>query len=346
MRAAGRCIARLRRRPLWVQVHGIDAWQPRGALDRRGLAAAELVTSVSRYTRARLLAWADLAPHECACCPTPWTTAPAAADGAKPRELARRTASRPAIVLTVGPPVGRRALQGPRPGHRGAARHSRRRPRCTYLIVGDGDDRPRLERLARGSGVGERVCFAGQVGTRSCPIPAWPMSSSCPAPARASASSFSRRRLRAPGHRRQPRRQRRCAGGRPDRRAWSIRTTAQIAAAVIEPWSGRHPVPAPPRRPSASRSTGSRPMSTTSSAPLRADAGTGAAPGSQRRAHPIPHPIPHRPRPRARASARTSASRCSSPAAPSATTGATCGTTASCSPSSPGATSRCATSRP
>jgi phosphatidylinositol alpha-1,6-mannosyltransferase len=59
----GAAIARARRAPLWVQVHGIEAWQPRGALHRRGLAAAALITSVSRYTRSRLLGWADLPPN-------------------------------------------------------------------------------------------------------------------------------------------------------------------------------------------------------------------------------------------------------------------------------------------
>ena len=36
-------------------------------------------------------------------------------------------------------------------------------PDAAYLIVGSGDDQPRLERLAREAGVGDRVVFAGQV---------------------------------------------------------------------------------------------------------------------------------------------------------------------------------------
>ena len=56
-------IAGFRRAPLWVQVHGVDAWQRRSAAHHRALLSAALVTSVSRYTRARLLAWADLPPY-------------------------------------------------------------------------------------------------------------------------------------------------------------------------------------------------------------------------------------------------------------------------------------------
>ena len=36
-------------------------------------------------------------------------------------------------------------------------------PDAAYLIVGSGDDQPRLQRLAREAGVGDRVVFAGHV---------------------------------------------------------------------------------------------------------------------------------------------------------------------------------------
>ncbi len=164
-------IARLRRLPLWVQVHGIEAWQPRGALYRRGLAAAVLVTSVSRYTRARVLAWADLAPHALRVLPNtvddryqPQPTAQ------KPRELARRHGLEGRrILLTVGRLSAAERYKGhdrliaALPAILAAV------PDATYLIVGDGDDRPRLERLARGSGVGERVVLAGHVGDAELP---------------------------------------------------------------------------------------------------------------------------------------------------------------------------------
>jgi phosphatidylinositol alpha-1,6-mannosyltransferase len=49
-------LARLFRARLWFQVHGIEAWQEMPGLHRRSLEMATLVTSVSRYTRHRLLA--------------------------------------------------------------------------------------------------------------------------------------------------------------------------------------------------------------------------------------------------------------------------------------------------
>ena len=42
--------------PLWVQVHGIEAWHELSVLHRRSVETATLITSVSRYTRRRLLA--------------------------------------------------------------------------------------------------------------------------------------------------------------------------------------------------------------------------------------------------------------------------------------------------
>jgi hypothetical protein len=56
-------IASLWRVPLWAQVHGIEAWHQRGVIHRHALGTAALITSVSRYTRDRLLAWADVPPH-------------------------------------------------------------------------------------------------------------------------------------------------------------------------------------------------------------------------------------------------------------------------------------------
>ena len=169
-------IARMRRLPLWVQVHGIEAWQPRGPLRRlyrRSLAAAALVTSVSRYTRACVLAWSDLPPHKLRVLPntvdarftprprsqpppglaSPFATASKAAASCSPWAACRpRSATRVTIKLIAALPAILAAI-----------------PDATYLIVGDGDDRPRLERLARQSAAGARVVFAGHVADAELP---------------------------------------------------------------------------------------------------------------------------------------------------------------------------------
>jgi phosphatidylinositol alpha-1,6-mannosyltransferase len=148
--------------PLWVQVHGIEAWERRGVLCRLGLSAATLVTAVSRYTRAQLLTWANLAPHRVRILPN--TVDADYAARARPDDLiARYGLQGRRIILTVG----RLSAQERYKGHDrviaalpGILAHA---PDVVYLIVGAGNDQSRLAHLAGKTGVATRVVFAGQV---------------------------------------------------------------------------------------------------------------------------------------------------------------------------------------
>src|SRR5262245_57652332 len=55
-------IAKLLRAQLWVQVHGIEAWEALSRLHRTSAEAAILVTSVSRFTKRRMLEWIGINP--------------------------------------------------------------------------------------------------------------------------------------------------------------------------------------------------------------------------------------------------------------------------------------------
>jgi phosphatidyl-myo-inositol dimannoside synthase len=155
-------IARLQRVPLWVQVHGVDAWRPPGAVHRLSLSAAALVTSVSRHTRARLLAWANVAPHRVRVLPN--TVEPGHAPRPRRDDLVARYGLKGRrVILTAGRLSASERYKG----------HDRmiaalpgilaRIADATYLVVGSGDDRPRLVQLAQKAGVADRVVFAGQV---------------------------------------------------------------------------------------------------------------------------------------------------------------------------------------
>lgn len=154
--------ATLQRAPLWLQLHGIEAWQRPGPLRCRAAHHAALVTSVSRYTRRRFLEWAFLDWPRVRV--LPGTVHERFAPGRRPDGLAERLGVRgKRVLLTVS-----RIDQGDRyKGHdrviaalkRLAAAH----PDLDYVIVGDGDDRARLEQLARQLGIAERVHFAGRV---------------------------------------------------------------------------------------------------------------------------------------------------------------------------------------
>lgn len=146
----------------WLQIHGVDAWDPPGRLVRTAVAGADLVTSVSRYTRRRFLAWADLEPHKVRVLPN--TVEPRFTPGPKPAHLARRyglTGKR--VLLSVGRISARERYKG---HDRVIAAMPRLRARfadLVYVVAGDGDDRPRLEALAREQRVSDIVRFVGWV---------------------------------------------------------------------------------------------------------------------------------------------------------------------------------------
>jgi phosphatidylinositol alpha-1,6-mannosyltransferase len=151
--------AALERAPLWLQLHGIESWQRPGLLRARAAERAVLVTAVSRCTRRRFLEWAGLEPHRVRVLPN--TVEPRFAPGPKPAGLAERLGLRGRRTLLT---VGRLAAAERYKGHeRVIGALPQLAPDISYLVVGDGDDRGRLEALARAQGVAARVVFAGAV---------------------------------------------------------------------------------------------------------------------------------------------------------------------------------------
>ena len=161
-------VARLQRIPLWVQLYGIEAWQRPGWLRARALRHARLVTVISRYTRARFLEWCGVPSDRVRVLPC--TVDPRFTPGPRPLALARRLGVEGRqVALTVA-----RISRGDRyKGHDTvieALRHlAGRIPDLHYVVAGDGDDRGRLEQLARQHGLEQRVHFAGQVGDSELP---------------------------------------------------------------------------------------------------------------------------------------------------------------------------------
>jgi phosphatidyl-myo-inositol dimannoside synthase len=156
-------VARFAGKPLWIQVHGIEAWEDRGPSFRNALASARLVTSVSRYTRRRLLEWCDLESDRVRVLPNT-ISVPFRGRGDRPAELASRLGLQQSrVILTVGRLSAAEHYKG----------HDRiisvlkevggMIPSVSYLIVGSGDDRVRLEKLAFETGVSDRVIIVPDV---------------------------------------------------------------------------------------------------------------------------------------------------------------------------------------
>lgn len=147
---------------LWVHLHGIEAWQPANSLVRRAVESADVVTAVSRYTRARALSWLGTDPLRCMVLantvdarftPGPRSPALAAAIGVAGRR----------VLLTVSRLAARERYKGHDRVIESLATMRARHPDVVYVVSGEGDDEDRLRALARDCDVAEHVRFVGRV---------------------------------------------------------------------------------------------------------------------------------------------------------------------------------------
>lgn len=155
-------LAKSLRARLWLQIHGVEAWENGSQLHQWSVRAADLVTSVSRYTRRRLLQWSSIDPARVKVLPN--TVDPRFQPGPKPDHLLDRYNVRgKKILMTVSRLASSERYKGQDRVIRSFPDVLRLHPEAIYLLVGDGDDRTRLETLALELGVEHKVLFAGPV---------------------------------------------------------------------------------------------------------------------------------------------------------------------------------------
>lgn len=151
-----------------VIAHGFEIWTLQGGLRRAGLRASSLVAAVSHDTRARLVA---LGVEEQRVVLLPNTVDAARFTiGARPRALAARLglADEP-VLLTVGRLTLYDRAKGVDCVLTALPAIVRRIGNIRYVVVGDGDNRPRLEAYAASLGVADRVTFVGTVAADELP---------------------------------------------------------------------------------------------------------------------------------------------------------------------------------
>jgi phosphatidylinositol alpha-1,6-mannosyltransferase len=154
-------IARLKGAKLVLQMHGIEAWPRPSRLQRAATETADLVLCVSRYTRACVIGWAAMASERVVVVPDMVGDGFTPGDGRELRAALGIEAKR--VLLTVGRMDSRERYKG----------HDRVIAAIpdlvtwghdvVYLIIGKGDDRARLEQLARENGGAERIRFLGAI---------------------------------------------------------------------------------------------------------------------------------------------------------------------------------------
>jgi phosphatidylinositol alpha-1,6-mannosyltransferase len=165
--AAG--ISRVLKVPLWLQVHGLEVfWRKLSALECRSVESATIVTAVSRYTRRHLLQRVAIDAARVKVLPN--TVDPQYHPGPKPAYLLERHAACGKMVLMT---VSRLSNFDRYKGHdrviRTLPRLLEQHADTIYLIVGDGDDHLRLEKLAVECGVAKNVQFTGSVSPQELP---------------------------------------------------------------------------------------------------------------------------------------------------------------------------------
>jgi len=156
--------ARIKRAPLWCIIHGIDAWQPhRNPLVNWIIRRADRVIAVSEYTKQRFVEWSRFPADKVLILPNcydPIRYGP----GAKPeRLLARYGLQGRTILMTLGRLAGYERYKGFDEVMESLPTLAGQIPDLSYLIVGDGDDKGRLQDKALALGIAERVVFAGYI---------------------------------------------------------------------------------------------------------------------------------------------------------------------------------------
>jgi glycosyltransferase involved in cell wall biosynthesis len=153
------------RTPFWLACYGTDVWGPQPLLKRIALRRSDLLLPISRFT-AKKLSEVHKIPQERVfilhtTIPNDFErllTAPAGAGGSEASVLNRER-----ILLSVGSLARALAYKGFDTVIRALPGALERVPNLRYVIVGDGDDRPRLEKLTAEHKLERHVTFAGSV---------------------------------------------------------------------------------------------------------------------------------------------------------------------------------------
>lgn len=152
------------RAPLLLVIHGIDAWQPpHGALARLLVSRVDGFIAVSDLTRQRFLGWSGLPVNRGFILPN---SVDLGAYRMAPRNselVVKYGLQDKRLLMTVGRLVSSERYKGFDEVIEALPALLRIHSDLAYLIVGEGNDRARLESKARQYGVADRVIFAGYI---------------------------------------------------------------------------------------------------------------------------------------------------------------------------------------
>jgi phosphatidylinositol alpha-1,6-mannosyltransferase len=141
-----------------VASYGIEAWQQLERIPRLALRGASAVTAISRFTADKIVEVNSIRNDQVSLIPLgldPAFELHSRRNGTVPRLPEGK------IILTVARLAASERYKGIDDVIRALPSLAREFPDLHYLVVGEGDDRPRLERLATELAVSDRVLFLG-----------------------------------------------------------------------------------------------------------------------------------------------------------------------------------------
>ena len=157
-------VARFRRARLTLIIHGIEAWAPSRNFLANWLARkVDAVIAVSRYSAEQFERWSEVPTERVFVLPNCVDLDMFQPQPRDPALLERYGLKTNKVILTVGRLASQERYKGFDEMIELMPRLLKRFPDLKYLIVGEGDDRPRLEAKADSCGAANSVIFAGQI---------------------------------------------------------------------------------------------------------------------------------------------------------------------------------------
>jgi glycosyltransferase involved in cell wall biosynthesis len=153
--------------PYTILTYGKEVWEPLGPQYQTAMSKADSIWTISRYTRDRTCEINQLKPEKfqivpCTVDENIFTTGPGPQDLLEQYNLVGAK-----ILMTVARLRSSDIYKGVDVTIQALPQIAKTFPNVKYLVIGRGDDRSRLAKLADDLGVSERVIFAGFVPTEN-----------------------------------------------------------------------------------------------------------------------------------------------------------------------------------
>ena len=151
--------------PYTVLTYGKEVWEQLPNFQRQALGSASRIWTISRYSRDRAIVANQLNPKQVDILPC-MVDGEAFTPGPKPAALIERYNLQEAkVLMTVARLWSGDIYKGVDVTIRALGAIAKVFPEVKYLVIGRGDDQPRLAQLAIDLGVSDRIVFAGFVPT-------------------------------------------------------------------------------------------------------------------------------------------------------------------------------------